>query len=300
MKIDKIDAKILYELINDSSQTDTKLGSELGLSGVSIRNRITKLVKNEVIEKFVPQFQPEPFGMHSLYLVASEKNFKELLKRVRIFGKLSHIIHCIGSTVILGIIVKENLEEKIEFAEQLISEGKVTTVSTSKSPGFSKIITKTELKILQALIPNTQISHDELSTLTNFSKKTVSRAIQQLRQNKILHSTIIWNPKKIENYLTFYVALSVQNNAEQIKENLTKKFSKSFLAAPMIFDKEMALTMYVNNIHEMDEIVEKIKLEKKIKSADVYIPKKIEIIYDWFNEFVKELETAPLHLLFKK
>ena len=68
----------------------------------------------------------------------------------------------------------------------------------------------------------------------------------------------------------------------------------------MIFDKEMALTMYVNNIHEMDEIVEKIKLEKKIKSTDVYIPKKIEFIYDWFNEFVKELETAPLHLLFKK
>ena len=56
MKIDIIDAKILYELINDSSQTDTKLGSELGLSGVSIRNRITKLVKNGVIEKFVPQF----------------------------------------------------------------------------------------------------------------------------------------------------------------------------------------------------------------------------------------------------
>ena len=238
--------------------------------------------------------------MHSLYLVASEKNFKELLKRVKIFGKPSHIIHCIGSTVILGIIVKENLEEKIEFAEQLISEGKVTTVSTSKSPGLSKIITKTELKILQALIPNTQISHDGLSTLTNFSKKTVSRAIQRLRQNKILHSTIIWNPKKIENYLTFYVALSVQNNAEQIKDNLTKKFSKSFLAAPMIFDKEMALTMYVNNIHEMDEVVEKIKLEKKIKSADVYMPKKIEVIYDWFNEFVKELETAPLHLLFKK
>ena len=226
MKIDKTDAKILYELINDSSQTDTKLGLELGLSGVSIRNRITKLVKNGVIERFVPQFQPEPFGMHSLYLVASEKNFKELLKRVRIFGKPSHIIHCIGSTVILGIIVKENLEEKIEFAEQLITEGKVTTVSTSKSPGVSKIITKTELKILQALISNTQISHDELSALTNFSKKTISRAIQRLRQNKILHSTIIWSPKNIENYLTFYVALSVQNNAEQIKENLREKVFK--------------------------------------------------------------------------
>ena len=300
MKIDNIDAKLLYQLINDSSQTDTKLGSKIDLSGVAVRSRINKLIKNGVIEEFVPELQAEPFGMDSIYLVASEKNFKEILKRVKIFGKPSHIIHCVGSTAILGIIVKENYEEKLEYAQQLVSDGIVTTVSTSKSPGFNKIITKTELKILQALIPNTQISHEQLSSLTGLSKKTVSRAVQRLRQSNILHSTIIWNPRKIENYLTFYVGISVQGNANKIVETLTKKFSESFLAAPMIFDKEMALTMYVNNIHEMDEIVEKIKLIEKIKRADVYIPKKNELIFDWFNEFVKELEDAPLHITLRK
>ena len=299
MKIDKIDTKILYELINDSNQTDTKLGSKLGLSGVSIRNRINKLIENGVIEKFVPELQGEPFGMSSIYLVASEKNYRELLKKVRIFGKPSHIIHCIGSTVILGTIVNENYEEKLEYAEELVTEGKVITVSASKSPGFNKKITKTELKILQALIPDTRVSNDELASMTDLSKKTISRTVQKLHQNNILHSTIIWNPKKIENYLTFYVGLSVQNNAEKIMEDLTKKFSKSFLASPMIFDKEMALTMYVHNIHEMDEIVEEIKLMKKIKRADVYIPKKFELIYDWFNDFVKEVEKGPLHLSLK-
>ena len=300
MKIDRTDTKLLYELINDSNQTDTKLGSKLGLSGVSIRNRINKLVENGVVEKFVPQIQGEPFGMSSIYLVASEKDFKELLKRVKIFGKPSHVIHCIGSTAILGTIVKENFEEKLEFAKQLVNEGKVITVSASKSPGFSKIITKTELKILQALIPNTQISNDELASLTKLSKKTVSRSVQKLRNANILYSTIIWNPKKIENYLTFYVGMSVQSNTEQVIKSLTKKFSKSFLANPMVFDKEVALTMYVNNIHEMDEIVEKIKSMNKIKRADVYIPKKFEFIYDWFNDFVKEMENEPLHLSLKK
>lgn len=300
MKIDKIDAKILYELINDSAQTDTNLGLKLELSSVSIRNRISKLVKTGVIEQFVPHYHTEPFGMDSLYLVASENNFKELLTRVRVFGKLSHIIHCIGSTVILGIVVRENFKEKLDFADQLVKEGKAITVSPSQSSGFNKIITKTELKILQALIPNTQISHDKLSTLTSLSKKTISRAVRKLRENKILHSTIIWNPRKIENYLTFYVVISVQNDSEKMASVLTKKFSESFLAAPMIFDKQIVLTMYVNNIHEMDEIVEKIKLIKKIKNSDVYIPKKFEFIYDWFDDFIAELETAPLHVSLKK
>ena len=300
MKLDNIDTKLLYELINDSSQTDTKLGSKIGLSGVTIRNRINKLVKNRVIEDFVPGLQAEPFGMDSIYLVASEKNFKEIIKRVKIFGKASHIIHCIGSTAILGIIVKENYEEKLEYAHELMTDGIVTTVSTSKSPGFNKIITKTELKIIQSLLPNTQISHDEISSLTGFSKKTVSRAVQRLRQNNVLHSTIIWNPKKIENYLTFYVGMSVKGNTGKIVENLTKNFSDSFLAAPMVFDKEMALTMYVDNIHEMDKIVEKIKSIDNVIRADVYIPKKIELIYDWFNDFVKEQEDAPLHISLTK
>ena len=300
MKIDKIDAKILYELINDSAQTDTNLGLKLGLSSVSIRNRISKLVKTGVIEKFVPHYHAEPFGMDSFYFVASENNFKELLTRVRVFGKLSHIIHCIGSTVILGIVVRENFKEKLDFANQLITEGKAITVSPSQSSGFNKIITKTELKILQALISNTQISHDELSNLTNLSKKTISRALRRLRGNNILHSTIIWNPREIENYLTFYIAISVQNDSEKIVSILTKKFSESFLAAPMIFDKEIVLTMYVNNIHEMDEVVEKIKSIKKIKNSDVYIPKKFEFIYDWFDDFVTELETAPLHISLKR
>ena len=270
------------------------------LSGVTVRNRINKLLKKGVIEEFVPGLEAEPFGMDSIYLVASEKNFKEILKRVKIFGKPSHIIHCIGSTAILGIIIKEDYEDKLEYAQQLVLDGKVTTVSTSKSPGFNKIITKTELKIIQALLPNTQISHDEISSLTGFSKKTVSRVMQRLRQNNILHSTIIWNPRMIENYLTFYVGMSVKGNSEKIIDTLTKNFSESFLAAPMVFDKEMALTMYVDNIHQMDEIVEVIKSIENVMRADVYIPKKIELIYDWFNDFVKEQEDAPLHISLSK
>lgn len=203
MKIDEIDIKLLYELITDSYQNDTELGSKLSLSGVSIRNRINKMVENGVIEKFVPQIQGEPFGMSSIYLVASEKDFKELLKRIRIFGKTSHIIHCIGSTVILGIIVTENYDEKLEFARQMVREGKITTVSASKSPGFNKEVTKTELKILQALIPDTQISNENLASITGLSKKTVSRSVQKLRDNKILFSTLIWNPKRLKIMLHF-------------------------------------------------------------------------------------------------
>ena len=296
MKIDKKDIKLLYELINDSSQTDTLLGTKLELSGVSIRNRINKLVKNGVIEKFVPQYQGEPFGMSSIYLVALEKNYKDLLKKAKILGKPSHIIHCVGSIVVLGIIVKDSYEEKQEFANQLINEGKAISVSTSKTPGFNKIITKTELKILQSLIPDTQISNDNLASMTGFSKKTVSRSLQNLKDNNILFSTIIWNPKKIENYVTFYLEISIQNKIEQTVKKISKKFSKSFLASPMIFDNEVALTMFANNVHEMDDIAEEIKEIENTSRVNVFIPKKIELIYDWFIEFVSESERGPLHI----
>ena len=87
----------------------------------------------------------------------------------------------------------------------------------------------------------------------------LSVAVQKLKENNILFSTIIWNPKKIENYVTFYLGMTIKNKVEQTIKRISKKFSKSFLASPMIFDKEVALTMFANNVHEMDDIAEAIK-----------------------------------------
>ena len=90
--------------------------------------------------------------------------------------------------------------------------------------------------------------------------------------------------------------MTIQSKVDQIVKKLSKKFSESFLAAPMVFDKEVALTMFANNVHEMDDIIEEVKKIEQVSRTDVYIPKKFEFIYDWFNEFVKESKSGPYHI----
>ncbi len=52
IKLDETDFKILYELLEDSSQSLTELSKKLNIAKSTIHSRIKKLERTEVIEKY--------------------------------------------------------------------------------------------------------------------------------------------------------------------------------------------------------------------------------------------------------
>ncbi|MHA1912684.1 MAG: Lrp/AsnC family transcriptional regulator, partial [Candidatus Kariarchaeaceae archaeon] len=52
IRMDETDFKILYELLEDSSQSLTELSKKLNIAKSTIHSRIKKLERTEVIEKY--------------------------------------------------------------------------------------------------------------------------------------------------------------------------------------------------------------------------------------------------------
>jgi hypothetical protein len=58
--------------------------------------------------------------------------------------------------------------------------------------------------------------------------------------------------------------------------------------------------MYSKDIYEMDELTQKIRNIENVKSADLFIPKKITFLNEWLESTIAESKNSPtLHLLYQ-
>ena len=127
-KMDIFDIKILSKLLNNCRESDRQIGIDLGMSGGAINARISKMQKLEIIEEFFIKVEPPVLGYGVLYFVISGENIKEVLEQVSLVGEPHFVAPCIGGITVCSIIVKENLEQKIELAKKLMKDFKVLSI----------------------------------------------------------------------------------------------------------------------------------------------------------------------------
>ena len=227
-KMDNFDIQILSRLLNNCRESDRQIGIELGMSGGAVNSRIRKMQKLEIIEKFVVKVEPPVLGYGVLYFVISGENMKEVLEQVSLVGEPHFVAPCVGGITVCSIIVKENLEQKIELAKKLMKDFKVLSIFEAENPGFKTNLTKTDLQILDELI------------------KDPRQKIETLAKNQIV------------------------------------------------------LFMYSNNIYKMDELTQKVRNLNNVKSADLFIPKKISFYDNWIKKTIIDFKkSSKLHLTYQ-
>ena len=58
--------------------------------------------------------------------------------------------------------------------------------------------------------------------------------------------------------------------------------------------------MYSNNIYKMDELTQKVRNLKSVKSADLFIPKKISFYNKWLIKTIIDVKkSSRLHLTYQ-
>ena len=70
----------------------------------------------------------------------------------------------------------------------------------------------------------------------------------------------------------------VESDLKETLKKMNEKFSNTYLQIPFIAKNQIVLFMYSNNIYKMDELTQKVRNIKNVKSADLFIPKKIHFI----------------------
>ena len=81
---------------------------------------------------------------------------------------------------------------------------------------------------------------------------------------------------------------------------MNKEFSNTYLQIPFIAKNQIVLFMYSNNIYKMDELTQKVRNLNNVKSADLFIPKKISFYDNWIKKTIIDFKkSSKLHLTYQ-
>ena len=292
--------KILSRLLNNCRESDRQIGKELGISGGAVRVRIKKMQESGVIEEFFLKIEPPILGHGVLYFVVSGENIQEILEQVSLVGEPYIVVPCVGGVTVCGIAIQDNLEQKIELAKKLMKDLRVLSIFEAENSVFKSNLTKTDLEILEELIKEPRQKIEKIAKNTNLSTKTVTRSIEKLHKNDGFQFTLIYDPTKIEDFIPHAVLSWVDGDLKETLENLNDTFSESYLQIPFIAKNQIVLFLYSDSIFKMDELTQKVRTSKNVKSADLFIPKKISFYTNWMKKSITESKKSPkLHLSYQ-
>ena len=292
--------KILSRLLNNCRESDRQIGMELGVSGGAVRARIRKMEEKGVIEEFFVKVEPPVLGCGILYIVVSGQNIDEILEQVSLVGKPYFVVPCIGGITVCSIVVKENLEQKVELARKLMSDVRVLSIFEAKNPEFNSNLTKTDLEILGELVRDPRQKIEKIAKSTSMSTKTVTRCIEKFHENDGIQFTLIYDPRKIEDFIPHVILALIEGDQKETLKNLNDLFSESYLQNPFIAENQIVLFMYSDSIFKMDELTQRVRTVKNIKSADLFIPKKLSFYLKWIKKAITDSKKSPrLHLTYQ-
>jgi DNA-binding Lrp family transcriptional regulator len=298
--LDNLDIKILSRLLNNCRESDRQIGKELGISGGAIRARIKKMQEFKIIEKFTIKVEPPILGLGVLYIVVSGQNIKDILEQIRLVGEPFFVVPCVGGITVCSIVIKENLQQKIELANKLMKDVRVLSIFEAESPGYSSNLTKTDLEILEYLIKEPRQKIEKIAKEMSMSTKTVTRCIDKLQKNNGIQFTLIYNPRKIEGFISHAILVWIDGNLKETLDKMNSKLSESFMQIPFIAKNQIVLFMYSHDIFEMDELTKIVRNMNGVKSADLFIPKEISFPMKWLEQAINIAKKSPtLHISYQ-
>ena len=280
--------KILSKLLNNCRKPDRQIGMELGISGGAVGSRINKMERARIIEKFCLKVEPPLLGQNMFYIVVNSQNQKEIIKNVKLAGMPFTIVPCVGGITVIGVIVNEDMQQKIELLEKLMENVRVMSVFEADNTQISHNLTRTDLEILNELIQDPRKRIEQLSKDTDLSTKTINRGLEKLQNNESIQFTLVFDPSKIEGFVCYAVVAITQEDIPKMLKKFEKEFGDNYLMTPFLAKNQIVLFLYSESIFGMDEMTQKVAKVEGTMTTELFIPKKIDMPSKWLE---KRLET---------
>ena len=290
--------QILTHLLNNCRKPDRQIGKEIGISGVAVKSRIQKMLDNKIIEEFALKIEPPVLGYSVLYFVVGGKELDDILKQIRLVGEPFYVVPCVGGITVCSIVVKENPEQKMELAKNLLRDVRVLSIFEAKNPEIRSDLTKTDIEIIDILLKEPQLKIDEIAKQAGFSTKTVTRSLEKLQNDEAIQFTLIYNPIKMEKFIPYAILVGVTHDVKKTLLKLTREFSDSFLQKPFVHVNQIVLFMFTDNIYKMDDLIRKIHDVGGIHSVDLFMPKTITFPQKWAKDAIEQAKRSKkLHII---
>jgi len=256
--------------------------------------------KNGIIEYFTLKVEPPVLGYGVLYFVVTGEDLDEILQQVKLIGEPFFVVPCVGGITVCSIVVKENVQQKIELAKNLMKDVRVLSIFEAENPGVSSDLTKTDLEIINELMKDPRQKIEAIAKKINLSSKTVTRSIEKLQNDDAIQFTLVYEPTKIKGYIPFCILTWIDSDLKQTLEVLKNEFSEYFMQIPFIAKNQILLFMYSDDIFKLDDLTLQARKIPGVKTADLFIPRKIALPQEWIKDVVAEAKKSPtLHLMYQ-
>lgn len=292
--------KILNLLLDNCRESDRQIGKNIGITGGAVKSRIQKMEKNGVIEKYTLKVEPPVLGYNLFYVVVTGQNQEDILEQAKLIGEPYLVVPCVGGVTVCGIVVTENVEQKIELAKKLMKDVRVLSIFQAENVGTPTNLTRTDLEIIEKLIKDPRAKIEDLAKSTKLSSKTVTRALEKFQKNNAILFTLVYDPVKLSGYIPYAIIVEIKDDFKKTLEKLEKKFSKSFLQKPFLAKNQIVLFMYSDDIFKLDYLTQKVRETDGVFTADLFIPKKITFPMKWVTDAMKVAKNSKkLHLVYQ-
>ena len=289
--------KILGILTINCRTPDRQIGKKVGLSGVSVKSRITKMERAGIIQNFTMKVEPPCLGYGVIYLIVPSDDEAGIIKKLKLVGEPFFVVPCLGDITACAIVVEKDLEQKTELVKNLISNARIVLALDAEESEFKADLTKTDFKIIEQLLKNPKEKIDSIAKSTKLSTKTVTRAIERFEANPAIQFTIIYDPRKLEKFIAFALLAMVQTNIKKIKKEIETSFGDYFWQVPFTAKELLVLFMYSDNIYNADTMHHKIKEIDGVAFSEIFFPKKIMMPTNWISNSIKSASSAKkLHV----
>jgi len=290
--------QILSRLVDNCRTPDRQIGKEIGISGVSVKSRIQKMMERKIIEEFALKIEPPVLGYSVLYFVVTGKELGDILSKIRLVGEPFFVVPCVGGITVCSIVVKDDPVQKMELAKNLLKDVRVLSIFEAKNPEIRSDLTKTDIEIIGILLKDPRLKIEEIAKLSGFSTKTIARSIEKLQNDEAIQFTLIYNPREMETYIPFAILVALPGDVNETLQKLKKEFSIHFLQRPFVHVNYIVLFMHSDNLFKIDDIIQKVSVVDGVQTVDLFIPKNITFPQKWVKDAIEQTKKSKkLHIM---
>lgn len=293
--LDLKDRKLLFELDRNSRRTLNELGKKIGLSKNSVMYRIENLKQQGIIKSFHTILDVGKLGYtgYRLYLSLQgvtknkEKEIIDFLIKQKI---VTWLVSVDGKYDLAMLILIKDIKELTEFWNSLfdkyinfIGERNLSIMNSSEyysrsyllekeknneklkfisEPSNEKFVDKTDLKILNYLSYDANISIVDLCSKTKLNPKTIISRIKNLEKNKIiLGYKAVFDLEKI-SYQYYKIHFRLHNTTSEKLNNLHNfvfSHPNIIYKNEIIGGDDLDIELQVKSVSELRNILETIK-----------------------------------------
>ncbi len=155
-KIDRMDLKILSELQEDARKSLREIAEKLGVTEATIYNRINKMKKMGIIEKFIPVINYSKLGFDLIAVIGITAKGGKVIEVEKLLAELPNVTAVYDVTGEFDVIAVSKFRDRDSLNEFVKDIGKLEFVEKTYTMLVLNVVKETHMIDIESIFEERQ------------------------------------------------------------------------------------------------------------------------------------------------